>query len=74
MAKQPLVDQVLFISEASLSHSDTLHTIGLLWMNDKPDAQTSTRQQTTVIRDKHPCPWWDFNPKSQLAKGHRSAS
>jgi len=43
-------------------------------MNDQPDAQNSTQQQTAVTRDKHPCPWWDLNPKSQLANGHRFAS
>jgi len=42
MAQQPLVDLVLFIIEASLSHSDTPHSIGLLWISDETDEQTST--------------------------------
>ena len=41
-AQQPTVDQDLLIIEASLSHSDSSHSVGLLWTSDKPDAQTST--------------------------------
>jgi len=29
------VDQVLYIIEASLSSSDTPHSVGVLWANDK---------------------------------------
>ena len=42
MAQQPLMGQGLLIIEASLSHSDTPHSIGLLWTSDQPDAETST--------------------------------
>ena len=42
MAQQPLVGQDLLIIEASPSHSDTPHTVGLLWTSDQPDTQTST--------------------------------
>ena len=28
--------------EASRSHSDTPHSVGLLWMSDQPVAETST--------------------------------
>jgi hypothetical protein len=42
MAQQPLVGQGLLIVEALRSHSDTSHSVGLLWMSDQPDAQTST--------------------------------
>jgi len=35
MTQQPLVDQVLYIIEASLSSSDTPHSVGVLWANDK---------------------------------------
>ena len=73
MAQQPLVDLVLFIIKASLSHSDIPHSIGLLWMSDQLDAQTST-WQTTPTRDRHPFPWWDANPQFQLARGCRSES
>jgi hypothetical protein len=42
MAQQPLVGQGLLIIEASRSHSDTPHSVGLLWMSEKPEAETST--------------------------------
>jgi len=40
MAEQLLIDQGLLIIEASRSHSDTLHSVGLLWTSDQPDAET----------------------------------
>jgi hypothetical protein len=36
------VGQGLLIIEASRSHSDTPHSVGLLWTSDQPDAETST--------------------------------
>ena len=42
MAPEPLVGQALLIIEASRSHSDTPHSIGLLWMSDQPEAETCT--------------------------------
>jgi hypothetical protein len=45
MTQQPPVGQGLII-EASRSHSDTPHSIELLWANDQPDAETSTWQHT----------------------------
>jgi len=42
MVQRPLVDQGLLTVEALQSHSDTPHSIGLLWKSDKPDAETST--------------------------------
>ena len=42
MAQQPLVGQGLLIIEASRSHSDTSHSVGLLWTSDQPVAETST--------------------------------
>jgi hypothetical protein len=35
MARQPLVCQDLLIIEASRSHSDTPHSVGLLWTSDR---------------------------------------
>ena len=55
MAQRPLVGPNLLIIEASLSHSHTLHSVGLLWMSNQPDAETSTWQHTTVSTDKNPC-------------------
>ena len=36
------VGQGLLNVEDSWSHSDTLHSVGLLWTSDQPDAETST--------------------------------
>jgi hypothetical protein len=42
MAQEPLVVQGLLIIDASRSHSDTPHLVGLFWMSDQPVAETST--------------------------------
>jgi hypothetical protein len=36
------VDQGLLIIEDSRSHSDTPHSVGLLWTSDQPVAETAT--------------------------------
>jgi hypothetical protein len=46
MAQQPLVGQSLLIVEASQSHSDTPHSVGLLWTSDQPVTETSTSQHS----------------------------
>jgi hypothetical protein len=63
MAQQLLVGQDLIIIEASQSHSDTTHSVGLLWTSDQPDVQTSTQQHTILTTDRHPCPCRDSNPQ-----------
>jgi hypothetical protein len=52
MARQPLVGQGLLIIEASRSHSDTPHSVGLLWTSDQPDAETSAWQEMLLIRGR----------------------
>jgi hypothetical protein len=42
VAQQPLVSQGLLIVETSRSHSDTPHSVGLLWTSDQPVAETCT--------------------------------
>jgi len=42
MAQQFLMGQGLLVLEASLSHSDTPHSVGLLWTSDQPNAETFT--------------------------------
>ena len=42
MAQQPLVGKALLIIEASPSHADTPHSVGLLWTSNQPVAETST--------------------------------
>ena len=61
----------LLIIEASQSHSETPHSVGLLCTSDQPDAETSTWQHTTLTRDRHPCPWRNSNPQYQQARGRR---
>jgi hypothetical protein len=41
MAQQPLVGQGVLIIEASRSHSDTPHSLGLVWTSDRRDTETS---------------------------------
>jgi hypothetical protein len=53
IAQQPLVGQGLLLIEAWRSYSDTPHSVGLLWTNDQPVAETSTWQDTTLTRDIH---------------------
>jgi hypothetical protein len=64
-----LVGQGRLIVEASRSHSDTPHSVGLLWTSDQPDTETSTWQHTTLTRARYPCPRRDSNPQ---ANGIRS--
>ena len=55
MSWEPLESQGLLIVEVSWSHSDTPHSVGLLWTGDQPDAQTSTGQHATLTKYRHPC-------------------
>jgi hypothetical protein len=50
-----LVGLGLLSFEVSKSHSDTPHSVGLLWTSNRLVAETSTWQHTTLIIDKHPC-------------------
>jgi len=54
-----------------LTHDDAPQSVGLLWKNDQPVAETSTWQHTT---DKHPCPRCDSNPQLQQASSRRTTS
>ena len=56
-----------------ITHNDALRSVGLLWTSDQLIAETSTWQHTTLTTDKHPCPRWDSNPRSQQASGRRPA-
>jgi len=63
------VGQGLLIIEASRSHSDTPHAVGLLWTSDQVVAETSTWQHTTLTRDRNRCPQWKPNlPMPQTAR------
>jgi len=54
MSQQSQVSQGLLSVEASPSHSDTPHSVELLWTNDQPDTETSTWQHThTQTQNTH---------------------
>jgi hypothetical protein len=57
--------------EVSRIHSDTRHTVGLLWTSDRPFAETSTCQHTALTKDRHPWPRRDSNPQSQQASDRK---
>ena len=47
VAQQAMVGQDLLNFKSSQSHSDTLHSVGLLGTSDQPEEETSTWQHTT---------------------------
>jgi len=58
-------------------HSTThthIYSVGLLWTSDRPDAETSTRQHTTLTRDRNPYCRWDSKPQSQTHAFDRTAT
>jgi hypothetical protein len=77
MLRQPLVGLGLLVIEASLSHSDTPHSVGLLWTRDQPVAETSTwqhSQQTDIhalggIRTRNPIKRAAVDPRLR-PRGH----
>jgi len=50
MAGQLPVDQGFLNIDSSRSHSDTPHSVGLLWTSDQPDSENSTCQHPTHKR------------------------
>ena len=48
-----LVSQGLLIIESSRLHSDTSHSVGLLWTSDQPDEETSTWQHKIITTNIH---------------------
>ena len=65
MTQESLLGHGLIIIEASRSHSDTPHSVGLLWTRDQPDAGTSTWQHTTFKKRQTYMPRRDSNTQSQ---------
>jgi len=70
---QSPVGQGLLIIDASRSHSDTSHSVGLLWKSDQPDTENPTCQHITHTKDGHP--WCNRfrtrNPRKQAAADPR---
>jgi len=54
-----------------IKRNDAIQSVGLLWKKDQLVAESSTWQNTTLRTDRHPCPRWDSNTKSQQASGRR---
>jgi hypothetical protein len=51
------------------SHSDTSHSVGLLWTRDRPPEENCTWQNTTLTTHRHPRPRQNSNPRSRKASG-----
>jgi hypothetical protein len=53
----PWRDSPYWAKTSSLSglhdHPDTPHSVKILWTNNQPDAEPSTRRNTTLTRDTH---------------------
>jgi hypothetical protein len=62
MAQQSLVGQGLLIIEASRSHSDTSHSVGLPWTTEQAVVETSTWQHTTINKRHISIPPVGFEP------------
>jgi hypothetical protein len=71
MMQQPLVGQVPFIIDASRSHSDTPHSVGLLWPRDLPIAEISTSQQSQETNVQASGGIRTRNPSNRLAADAR---
>jgi hypothetical protein len=52
-------------------HTDTLHSVGLLWTRDRLDTETSTWQHTALTGERHACRRRDLNSQFQEASGLR---
>jgi len=57
-----MLGQDLLSIEASQTHSDTPHSVGLLRTSDQPDAVPPTWQHTTLTRNKMSLPPAGFEP------------
>jgi hypothetical protein len=66
----------LLIVEVSRPHSDAPYSVGLLHTSDQPYAETSTWQNITLTRDRHPCPGGirTSNPSKQTHALNRAAT
>jgi hypothetical protein len=82
MAKQLLVGQGLLIVEALPSHTDTSHSVGLLWTSDQPTQRplpdnTQHSKETDIhtpggIRNRNPSKRAAADPRLR-PRGHRIA-
>ena len=68
MVQQPPVGQGLLMTEVSISHTHTPHSVRLLCGSDQPAPETSLCLTT---HNRHACPQRDSNPQSQQASGRQ---
>jgi len=71
MTQQSLVGQGLLIIDASQAHSDTQHSVGLLWRSVLPIAETSTSQQSQQTNVHASGGIRNRNPSNRLAADPR---
>ena len=68
MTQQSQLDQGILTVKVSLSHSDTQHSVGLLWTRDQPKAEISFWQHKTQQADIYaPDGIRTHNPNRQAA-------
>jgi len=65
------VDQGLQIIDTLRSHSNTPNSVQLLWTSNRPDAETSTWQHTTLTSEIQGSSRQDSNPQYQQASCRR---
>jgi len=66
-----LVGHDFLFVEVPSSHNDTPHSVGLLWTNNRPVAETSAWQHTKFTRDIHKSLWDSNSSQSQQVSGRR---
>jgi len=47
------------------------HQHSMQWTSDEPDGDICAWQNTSLTRDRHPCPRREWSPQSQEASGRR---
>jgi hypothetical protein len=74
MVQQPPVGQDFLSIPVLPSHSDTPHSIGLLWARVQTDTQTTSWLHKTLTINRHSYPRRDSNPQLQQASGRTHAT
>jgi hypothetical protein len=71
MAQEPLVGQGLLVIVTPPPHSETPHSVGLLWTRDQSNAETSTRQPSQKTTIHSPSGIRTHNPSKRKAADPR---
>jgi hypothetical protein len=70
LARQSPVCHGILIIEVSRSHSDTPHSVGLLWTNDQPGEEISTRQHSFTTDINTPAKFEPGTPVTERPQTH----